>query len=350
MRVYLPVTRYPEVADMLPVLTNLHDRLRDVPGVEAGALASAAPLIGGGGLGVEVDGRAAEPGETPRPATPVTVSEGYFATLGLDPLQGRTFTRSDGEPGSESVIVNQRFVEVHLGGGEALGRRVRLGAAPDADPAEGWMTVVGVVPDVRQAAIEEEETDPVAYRPLRATAIRNPFIMLRTVGDQGAVTSRVRDVMRTVEPDVPVYEVNTMEYLLTEQRWAFRVFGIMFSFFGATALLLSAVGLYSITAHSVVQRMREFGIRVSLGALPRQISRLALRRVLVQLAIGVPIGVAGAYAVGRLIQGFLVETAPGEPLVLVGIVVLLVSVAVTACLVPARRAGSVDPVTALRVE
>lgn len=165
-----------------------------------------------------------------------------------------------------------------------------------------------------------------------------------------AVSAGVREAMRSVEPDVPVFNVRTLEEWLIQQRWAFRVFGIMFSIFAGAALLLSAVGLYSITAHSVIQRTREFGIRVSLGALPREIRRLALRRVLRQLAIGVPLGLAGAYGVGRLLESQLVQVRAGDPVILGGIALLLVAIAISACLMPARRAAAVDPVTALRIE
>jgi ABC-type antimicrobial peptide transport system permease subunit len=203
---------------------------------------------------------------------------------------------------------------------------------------------------VRQTALEEQETDPVAYRPLRGSPLRSVGLLVRARGDAAEVTSQVRQTMRSVEPDVPVSDVMSMDERLAEQRWPFRVFGIMFSVFAMAAMLLSAVGLYSITTHSVIQRTREFGIRISLGAPPREISRLALRRVLIQLAIGVPIGAAGAYGVGRLLSSLLVQTTAGDPFTLGGIVLLLVGVAVTACMIPARRAASVDPVTALRVE
>jgi putative ABC transport system permease protein len=350
MQIYLPLTKYPQAPEQLEVLTDLTDRLQGVAGAEAIAITSSLPIVGGGQVGVELDGRAAEPEETPPRSTVVTVSEDYFEALGLPILQGRGFNRADGEPGSETVIVNQRFIEVHLEGGDALGRTVRLGADPQSDPADGWMTIVGVVPDIRQGSSEEVEIYPGAYRPLRGNPGRAVSLLVRALGDPAAVTSEVRQVMRAVEPDVPVFNVSTMDDVLAEARWQFRVFGLMFSVFAVAALLLSSVGLYSITAHSVVQRTREFGIRIALGAEAREISRLALRRVLIQLAIGVPIGAAGAYGVGNLLQGLLVESASGDLLTLGGIILLLVGVAVTACTIPARRASSVDPVTALRVE
>ena len=350
MQIYLPLTKYPEAPEQLTVLTNLLDRLQSAQGIEASALVSNPPLMGGARLGVELDGRVAEPEETRLPATVVTVSEEYLAAVGLELAQGRTFNRGDGEPGSETVIVNERFVEVHLEGGEALGRSVRLGATADSDAAEGWSSVVGVVPNLPQGALEEEEFDAVVYQPLRGNPGRSAALLVRTRSDPSWATAEVRRAMRAVEPDVPVFNVMTIEALLAEQRWPFRVFGIMFSIFAGAALLLSAVGLYSITAHSVIQRTREFGIRMSLGAQPREISRLALRRVMTQLAIGIPIGLVGAFGVGKLLEGFLVQVEAGDPLMLGGIALLLSAIAVAACLGPARRAASFDPVTALRVE
>jgi predicted permease len=350
MQIYLPLTKYPEGPEQLAVLADFADRLQDVAGIEASALVSSPPLMGGNRQGVELDGRVREPDETPPPTTVVTVSEGYLATLRLAPTQGRDFNRADGEPGSETVLVNERFAELYLGDGEALGRRVRVGAGESADPAEGWLTVVGVVPDVRQAAIEDEETDPVVYRPLRGNPGRSMALLVRAQGDAGAATSEVRRTMRAVEPDVPVFDVQTLDESLAENRLMFAIFGVMFSAFAGAALLLSTVGLYSITARSVIQRTREFGIRISLGAEPREIRRLALRRVLVQLAIGIPIGLAGAYGVGNLLEGLLVQITAGDPLILGSIATLLAAIAVVACLVPAKRAASVDPVTALRVE
>jgi putative ABC transport system permease protein len=156
--------------------------------------------------------------------------------------------------------------------------------------------------------------------------------------------------MRTVEPDVPLADVMSMDDRLALERWPFRVFGTLFGLFAVIALTLSAVGIYSITANSVTQRTREFGIRASLGAEPRAISWLALRRVLGYLLIAVPVGGAGAYAVGRLLQSLLVQTTPGDPLTLGAVVLVMVAVAVLASLWPARRAARIDPMVALRIE
>jgi putative ABC transport system permease protein len=314
------------------------------------ALTSAPPLGGGGGGGLELDGRAAESEETRPTVTSLVVSEDYFDILRVPLRQGRVFTREDGEPGSEVAIVNQRFVDLHLADGEALGRRLRLVSGETAAPDAPWFTVIGVAANVRQRDIEDQQADAVVYRPLRSAPVRSAMLLVRADGDPAAATASVRETMRTVEPDVPLADVMSMDDRLALERWPFRVFGTLFGLFAVIALTLSAVGIYSITANSVTQRTREFGIRASLGAEPRAISWLALRRVLGYLLIAVPVGGAGAYAVGRLLQSLLVQTTPGDPLTLGAVVLVMVAVAVLASLWPARRAARIDPMVALRIE
>jgi predicted permease len=352
MEIYLPLTQYPRPDQQIDVYDRLLDRMRTVSAVGGrAALASALPLDGGGGGGLELDGRVTEPGVEPPIVRSLVVSEEYFDVLGVSLRQGRAFTREDGEPGSEVAIVNQRFVDQHLDGGEALGRRIRLreGAAFDPEVAP-WLTVIGVSPDVPQGDIQEGATAAVVYRPLRASPVRSINLVVRAENDPAAVTAQVRETMRAVEPDLPLADVMSMDDRLALERWPFRVFGTLFAVFAGIALTLSAVGIYSITASSVAQRTREFGIRASLGAEPRAISWLALRRVLRYLLIALPVGGAGAYAVGRLLQSLLVQTTPGDPLTLGAVVLVMVAVAVLASLWPARRAARIDPMVALRIE
>ncbi len=174
--------------------------------------------------------------------------------------------------------------------------------------------------------------------------------MVRTAADPGTVTPLLRDVMSAVQPDIPLFNIMTLDDFLAEQRSLFGVFGLMFSVFAGVALLLAAVGLYSVTAHSVTQRTQEIGIRVAHGARPRQVTWLVLRRALRQLAIGLPIGLAGAVGVGQLLQSAVVQTSAADPLTLGVIVGLLVVVALVACIIPAQRAARLDPMVAFRVE
>jgi ABC-type antimicrobial peptide transport system permease subunit len=149
---------------------------------------------------------------------------------------------------------------------------------------------------------------------------------------------------------MPLANIRTMDQVLEQQRWDIRVFGTMFSIFAAIAIVLATVGLYAVTAYSVTQRTQEIGVRMALGAQAAHIRNLILRRGLIQLGIGVTLGLAGAFGVGRILQSLLVQTGPNDPITLGGITLLLVMVGVTACLWPARQATRLDPVTALRYE
>jgi putative ABC transport system permease protein len=156
--------------------------------------------------------------------------------------------------------------------------------------------------------------------------------------------------MRGLDPDMPLFNIRTMDENLTRQRWPFRVFGTMFASFAVIALVLSAVGLYAITAYGVTQRTQEIGVRMALGAEAPQVWWLIARRGLIHLAIGMLIGMPGALGVGRLLQSLLVQTTPSDPTTLIGIATLLTVVAIAACYWPAQRATRLDPVVALRHE
>ena len=203
----------------------------------------------------------------------VGITSGFFATLGVKPLRGRTFTDVDGTPGHEAAIVNQRLVTVHLANEDPIGRQITLyDAAPAVQQsAPRSVTIVGVVPSVRRRNFQDNEPDPVVYLPYRSDPQRNLTLMVRGPGDPARLTALVRDEARAVEPDVPLFGVFTFDQLLAQQRWPFRVFGTMFAMFTAIALLLSAVGLYAFTAYSVTQRTAEIGVRVAMGAEPRHV-------------------------------------------------------------------------------
>jgi putative ABC transport system permease protein len=149
---------------------------------------------------------------------------------------------------------------------------------------------------------------------------------------------------------LPLFGIQTMDRSLAQQRWPFRVFGSMFAIFALIALVLSAVGLYAVTAYSVTQRTPEIGVRMALGARSSQVMWLVVRRALVQLAIGLPIGIAGAFGVGRLLQSLLVQTSSRDPVTIAFIAIVMVGIPIAACFWPARRATRLDPVSALRYE
>ncbi len=346
MQVYLPLTKYPQAGPRSELYQRFEDRMAGVSGVQSSALATSPPLSGGIGRRLALDGEMPEQPDAAPIVSVVAAGDQYFETLGVPVLRGRGFTRNDGLPGQGVAVVNERFATVHLAGGDPLGHSIRLIGGENPD----WMTVVGVVPDVRQRNLQEPEPDPVVYVPLRADPERVVALLVRGPSSAASAAALARDEMRVVEPDIPLFQVQSMDELLAQRRWQFLVFGGMFAVFAGIALLLSAVGLYAVTAYSVTERTQEIGVRMALGAQPAQIAWLVLRRALIQLAIGLPIGLAGAFGVGQLLQVFLVQTSPRDPTTLVSISLILIVVAVFACLWPARRAARFDPMIALRYE
>ncbi len=352
MRLYLPLTKYPEPGPRAELFRQFEERLEGLGDIQERALSSTLPLGGGPERSLTIDGRPTPVEDEPPVVTTMSVSDGYFDTLGVSLLRGRPFTTSDGLPGQESAIVNRRFAAMHFADEEPLGHRIRLDTPTPAAgaPELTWFMIVGLAPDIRQRSLQDPEPDPVVYLPHRMESPRASVLILRTTGAPATITGLVRETMRGLEPDLPLFNIQTMDQALALQRWPFRVFGSMFATFALIALLLSAIGLYSVTAYSVTQRTQEIGLRVALGAQSGQVLWLVLRLAFRQLAIGLPIGLAGALGVGRLLESLLVRTSPADPLTLVSIVAVLVASAVLACVWPARRAANLDPVAALRCE
>jgi putative ABC transport system permease protein len=353
MRLNLPLTKYPQREPRTALYQRLEERLRGVKAIQASALTTHSPLQGGLDRQLFVDGRAEQAGVPAPSVTVLGISPRYFETLQLSVVRGRAFTDTDGLAGSESAIVNQRLVAMHFAGENPIGRRIRLvdSTPRPFDPSQPNMTltIVGVAPTVRQN-LQEPDPDPVVYVPYRSDPQRFMTLLVRAPGDPASVTSLVREEMRAIEPDLPLFGIQTLDQSLAQQRWPFRVFGSMFAIFALIALVLSAVGLYAVTAYSVAQRTQEIGVRMALGAQSAQVMWLVLRRGLVQLAIGVPIGIAGAFGVGKLLQSLLVQTSTRDPLTIASIAGLMIAVSLAACFWPARRATRLDPVNALRYE
>jgi putative ABC transport system permease protein len=348
LRIDLPATNYGTPQQRIAFYRRLEDR---VAGSAARvAIANVPPLSGGRMRALEVNTQSAGPA---RPtATQVTIGARYFETIGTRPLRGRDFVRGDGEPGRGAAIVNERFASRFFPGQDPLGQRIRVSdpVAPDRpvqNPGD-WMTIVGVVQNVRQRPAPGMGFDPVVYVPFTADVVWNMNVLLRTDGDMAAAAAALRAQVASIDPDLPLYDVRTVDDLLVFQRWGQRVFGTMFGVFASMALLMAAVGLYAVTAYTVSQRTREFGIRVALGARGRHVAWLVGRQTSLQVGAGLLLGAAGTVAVSRILPPIISATRAGEPAFLAGVVALVIAVAALACLLPARRAVRVDPVVALR--
>ncbi len=353
MRLTLPLAKYPRREPRTALFQQLEERLGTVTAIQSAGITSNTPMFGGFLRQLSIDGRPIPAGEKPPDVTMVSISSRYFETLGVRILRGRALSDTDGTPGHEAAIVNQRFATMHFPGEDPVGRRIRLtDSSPQVQPPPPLdATIVGIVPTVRQRNFQEPDPDPVVYMPYRADPQRFTMLVVRASGEPARITSLVREEMRTIEPDLPLFQIQTMDQLLAQQRWPFRVFGSMFAIFAAIALVLSAVGLYAVTAYSVTQRTAEIGVRMALGAQSKQVMWLVLRRALVQLGIGLPLGIAGAFGVGRLLKILLVQQTRTQDFLTVGaIALLMVVISLAACFWPARRATRLDPVSALRYE
>ena len=348
MNLSLPDRKYPTPERRAEFYQRLDERLAAINTVRAGTIASHIPLGGGMPMRLTIDGRPAPGGEPPSQVTRVAVGTRYFATLGLALTRGRTFADADGGPGREAAIVNQRFVSMYFAAEDPIGRRIRLVSDPSAEPDSSWITIVGVAPPVRQRSIREPDPDPVVYVPYRLAAAPSMSLIVRTHGEPSAMTGALREEVRALDPDLPLFGIATMDASLAQARWPYRIFGTMFGSFAFVALVLSAMGLYGVTAYSVSQRTQEIGVRMALGAEARQVLWLIVRRSFARLAVGLTLGMAGAFGVRRLLGSLLVPTHAGDSVTLASIATLFVIVSLAACYWPARRATALDPVNALR--
>jgi putative ABC transport system permease protein len=351
MRLQLPNTKYPKPELRQAFYDRLEPRLASVAGAEAVAVTTAVPPQGGGRREIEIEGRPVTSGTARPSVTTVTISPGFFETVGAPLRAGRRFAEADGKPGAETVIINQRFAAEFFANEDPLGRRIKFPApadAPAGQPAPVWRTIVGISPTIRHGSPQDAEPAAVAYVPLRQDPSGFAFLLIRSRIDPAVITNAVRREVQAVDQDQPVFTVQTMDQLLAQQRWPFRVFGTVFAIFAVIALVLAAVGLYAVMAYSVTQRTQEIGVRMALGAAGRQVSWLILRRGLIQLVIGLSVGLLGAWAASRALRPLLVRVAPTDPATFTFISILLTIVALTACLIPARRATRLDPLVALR--
>jgi predicted permease len=358
MRLQLSADKYSKAETRRTFFEQLEPKLASIPGAEAAAVTTSVPPFGAPRRSFEIEGgpvRAAE--EAPPEMTVVSVSPGFFGVVDASILRGRGFHETDGTPGAETAIINERMAAQFFQGQDPIGRRFRFvprgpspgGPSPQPAP-EPWRTIVGISPTLRHNPPQDAEPAAVVYVPYRQELDRGVMLLVRSRLDSGVIMNAVRREVQAVDPDQPVFTVQTLDQMLAQSMWPYRVFGSLFALFAFIGLVLSAVGLYAVMAYSVTQRTPEIGVRMALGAEGRQVSWLFLKRGLLQLGIGVALGLAGAFGVSRVLRTLLVQITPTDPLTFVAISGLLVIVGVLACLVPARRATLVDPLVALRVE
>jgi predicted permease len=341
-RLPLSGANYASRGQRLEFWDRLLARLATVPGVVAVAAGGDIPLSGDYyGTDVEVEGRA-NPRDWRDAMTQLdSVTPGYFHALGIPLHAGRDFEPSDTRQAEPVVIVNEEFVRRWIEDGRAVGRRVR-------EPGNAWRRIVGVVGDVRNQG-PARPVGPELYTPVMQGSWAQ-WVVLRTALAERALIGPMRRVVHELDPDLALADVRPVEEIVEQQLAQPREMLLLTAGFALITLLMATLGLGGVMAYAVSRRRREIGLRVALGASGGDVAWSVLRRALRLIATGSAVGVAGSLAVARLVEAFLYGASPRDPLALAGAPAVLILVAVAATLVPARRAASVDPLTALRQE
>lgn len=339
----LPTSRYPEHAEREAFYRELLERLTARPGVLSAGTTSHLPLTGQDSRTyIGIEGREPNPDEPTR-AHHRVVSPGYFETLRIPVLAGRSIQDTDRRDAPPVVIINRAAAERFWPGESPLGRRFLLGGT------EEWREVVGVVADVKHWGLDAP-ANPEMYLPRQQYDWRWTSLLVRSDLEPAALAATLRREIRSLEKDLPVGDLRPMDAIISHSLAPRRFYLSLLAAFAGLAATLAAVGIYGVLSYSVADRSHEMGVRMAVGALPRDIFRLVLRQGMALAAIGLLLGGAGALALTRVISSQLFGVPPDDPVTFAAVSLLLVGVSLLACWIPARRAARVDLMTALRYE
>ncbi len=347
-RVDLPRATYPDSAASIRFFEQLLPRLQALPGVEAATLSDGLPAAGNGVISVQIEGKAYPKEEYPL-AREGIVTAGYFDTFQTKLRRGREFTPADVATSRPVAIINDSFARIHFPGVDPIGREMRRIRPKSKEP---WLTIVGVVPDLLMEGIGNNNASPVGYYiPIAQSDVENGVRMaVRTRGEPGGVASLVRGAVTSLDADLAIYDVSTMRLVIDRQTWFYTVFGTFFMAFGFCALFLAAAGLYGVMSFAVTQRTRELGVRSALGAQGRQLVLLIMRKSVIQLVVGLFLGLLLALLASGALQPVLYHVDPRDKAVFAAVVVTLALASLAASFLPAWRVTKIDPALALAAE
>ena len=347
MRLSLPGAKYGTPESRVGVFNSLLDRTRQLPGVQGAAFIediflSATPTS----TNFTIDGREMTQEERGIEVPLDAVSPDYFRVMGVPLRDGRTFTGADNLAAPPVVIINENMARRFWPNESAVGKRFKYGSADSQGP---FMTVVGVVADMRRTGFDA----PVRYetfRPHTQRAVGSLTFVVRTTGDPVRLAPSVRAQLKSIDPEQPVFEVASMDQLLSSMVAQRRFSMALLGTFAGLALVLGIIGVYGVTAYLVAQRTREVGVRLALGAQPGQVVHMVVRQGMAVAAVGLLAGLAAAVAAGRFMTGLLYGVSPHDLWTLAGVTVVIAAATLVANWIPALRAAHVDPLTALRSE
>lgn len=352
MEIGLPEVRYN--ADQQGVFYHqLQERLSALPGVQAASAVYPIPLSTSRiSISFDIEGRNVPASERPSSDFRV-VSLDYFRTMGIELTKGRDFDARDTRTSPGVIVVNELYAERFFPGEDPLGKRVRptISFEPDKEPS--WREIIGVVKNVKHRGQNKDFTPE--YYVLHDQMPYNYMVLaVRTTGDPHGIVAAVRNEVQSLDKDLPLYKIRSMEEYLATSVAQPRLFATLLAIFAGVALVLTAIGLYGVISYSVAQRTREIGIRMALGAKPGDVVRLVIKQSLILAFIGIVIGLGSTFLLTRVLRSVMTDLLFGigsrDPMTLAIIALIIAGVAVAACLVPARRATKVDPMVALRYE
>ena len=327
-------------------LRTLAERLEGAPGVVAANLVDIVPLTLSNTTTYMLRAGDPPPPRGEAPATPQIYTNatgpGHFRTLEIPMLAGRDFTHHDGDGAARVAIVNEMLARRFWPGQNAVGQRLR-----PLDDNAGEIEVVGVVRDSKYVTVGEDPR-PFLYRPLAQAYVPRLSLLVRTTGSPASAVSAVRQELRAIDPDLPLYNVASLDEAISVSLLPVRIAGALLGTLGVVALALAALGVYGVLSFLVRSRTREIGVRVAVGAAPRVIAAMIVRQAMVWTMIGAGIGMALASIVTRFLGSLLYGISPTDPLTFCGVALLLTCVACAAALAPAVRASRLDPLSALR--
>jgi putative ABC transport system permease protein len=347
VRLPLPAQKYPEPEQAANFHQELLQRIQTLPGVQSASISTDLPLEGGHSNDFSLEVRPTPQGKAADVAEFFSVSPEYFRTLGIPLLKGRYLSEQDDANAPPVMVISAAMARRYFPGEEPIGMRLKTGGCTECD----WTTIVGVVGDVKNGALNTED-DSAMYCPFvqESFGIRMMTLIVRTEGDPTSLVAAIRREVNSIDPDLALANVKTMDQLVSESLGQSRYRGVLLGIFAIVALILAAVGIYGVIAYAVNQRTREIGIRIALGAQKRDIFKLVVRQGMILSVIGVVVGVGASLLLTRFLSSLLYGVTSTDPLTFTGVVLLLVTVALLACSIPARRATKVDPMVALRAE
>lgn len=347
-RLALPPARYDTPEKQVAFHDAVLARVAALPGVTAAGFTSTLPFSGSNSQGsYQIDGYTVPAGQPQPHAMVRTVSPGFLKAFGVSLLRGRGFTEQDTAGAPEVVVIDRFLADRYWPDADPIGRRISRGTIPGTtDPR--WWTVVGVVAPVKNSNLEAPVTKETIYFPYAQQPDSLLTLVVKTAVAPGSLIAPVRAAVLAVDPEQPLYDVRTMESRMEEAMQGRRTPMLLLGLFSGVSLLLAALGVYGVLAFAVGQRTPEIGVRVALGATRGSILALILRQGLMLVGLGVLFGLAGYFALSRVLGQLLYAVAPTDPGTLLLAPTVLALVAILACLVPARRATRVSPMVALR--